>query len=261
MNKQINILFLLLNILIISCRNEMKLNNEDTKLLLANNSDTVIIGKTSLKKDLFDTINKKLYPDIKLDGIQPYHALFYYYEIEGIYINSNIFNCFNLKNGVPKINNVFDVIYIYPEISRYNFQFSDIVDYRIIHYNSYFYRQRSSSENLPYYIKEIIAINKNQIMIIFQDKSNYIDNDFYGIKNDTLYFSTYPSLKMDFNIKKAETTTNKYFKLAEGLGKVNLTTQLVSLPQDINELYINEVITKLINLRYGTNYEFNDIAE
>ena len=248
-----------------SCNKQSKglnLSIKDDKSFLINSEDTIKIGNNSLKKNLFQGLNSELYPTIQNDGTNPPNRLEVYDEIEGIYINSKIFNCFNFENGeITKIDNEFDIFFIYPEMSRYNFQFSETLGYRIFHYLGYLYEEPSNRQNLPYFVKNITQKDYNSLVITYTDNSNTMDK---RNKVDTLIMSTYPAIKFEFlinNLNDFQKST-QYIKLSDDiLNEINITIPKNSMPQDINELYLKEIITKLLNKKFNTSINTNQILE
>ena len=246
--------------------NELKLNIIDVDSYLINGDDTVKLGNNSLKKDLFQGLNSELYPTIQNDGSNPPNRIDVYDEIEGIYINSKIFNSFKSENGqIKKIDDEFDILFIYPEMSRYNFQFSEVLGYRIFHYLGYLYSDPSNGQNLPYYVQKITQMDKNSLNITYTDNSNFISNSVDKLnKIDSLVFSTYPAIKIDFSNKDliGFQKSSQYIKLSDELLKdINISIPTNSIPQDINELYLREVITKLVNKKFNLNLKTNEILE
>jgi hypothetical protein len=254
-------------LIIVSCsspnfRNEREIKIKNNICFLTDNNDTLKLGVKSLEKDLFQGLNAELFPNIQYDGMQPPQEIGVYDEIQGIYINSKLYDCFKIENGhIKKTDNEFDILFIYPEVSRYNFQYGGTLGYRIFHYLGYLYQEPSSRQNLPYYVQNITKLNSNKLLISYVDNSNYFgEKD----KKDTLVFSTFPNLKMEFyyNNLAGFQKSNEYIKLSEDVIKdVNITIPFNTLPQDITELYMREIITHLVNLKFNKKLNTNKIIE
>lgn len=250
---------------IFSCNqqgNELKMTVKGDSCFFIDNKDTIKLGSIRLKKDLFQGLNTELFPNIQNDGMNPPQQIDVYYEIAGIYINSKIFDCFDLNNGsIKKIDNAFDILFIYPEMSRYNFQFSQVLGYRVFHYLGFLYQEPSCRQNLPYYVQYIAKRDNNGFLLTYIDKSNYMgEKD----KKDTLIFSTFPTVKIQFSDKNLGSFQQsiEYIKLSDEIIKeVNLSIPANSLPQDITELYLREIITQLVNIKFNSKLKTNDIIE
>ncbi len=256
---------LLLVLSFISCNKhskDIKLIIKDDNSYLINGEDTIKLGNNSLKKDLFQGLNAELYPTIQNDGSNPPDRIDIYDEIEGIYINSKIFDSFRAEKGeITKIDNNFDILFIYPEMSRYNFQFSETLSYRIFHYSGYLYTEPSNRQNLPYFVNKITQKDNNSLLMTYTDKSNFMGN----MNNiDTLVFSTYPAIKFEFSNKDLSgiQKSSLYIKLSDDiLNEINISTPPNTIPQDINELYLREIITKLLNKKFNSSLNTNEILE
>lgn len=243
-------------------RNEMKLNIVDINSYLINGEDTVNLGNNTFKKDLFQGLKAELFPTIQNDGSNPPDRIDIYDEIEGIYINSKIFDSFRAEKGeITKIDNNFDILFIYSEMSRYNFQFSETLSYRIFHYSGYLYAELSNRQNLPYFVNKITQKDNNSLLMTYTDKSNFMGN----MNNiDTLVFSTYPAIKFEFSNKDLSgiQKSSLYIKLSDDiLNEINISTPPNTIPQDINELYLREIITKLLNKKFNSSLNTNEILE
>ena len=260
-----NVVLFLLILTFISCNKQSKglnLSTKDDKSYLIDSEDTIKLGNNNLSKNLFQGLNSELYPTIQNDETNPPNRLDVYDEIEGIYINSKIFNCFNFENGeITKNDNEFDILFIYPEMSRYNFQFSETLGYRIFHYLGYLYEEPSNGQNLAYFVKKITQKDNNSLFMTYTDNSNTMDK---RNKVDTLIMSTYPTIKFEFlnnNLSDFQKST-QYIKLSDDiLNEIYITIPKNSIPQDINELYLKEIITKLLNKKFNTNLNTNQILE
>ena len=224
---------------------------------LVNQDDTTEIGIISLGKYLFKEMNTNLFPKVFADANKPPQVEDIFFDIAGIYVNERIYDYFRLKDEIPvKIENSFDVIFIFPEISRYNFQFSEIVNFRIFHYFGYFYQEYSSSENLPYFVNRITKHDNNSAVISYQDKTNSL-----GYYEDSLILTTYPRIMIKFNnpsIKPFQ-PSEKYIKISNERSDIELSIPVDQLPQDMTEKYITEIITKLVNLKYNSNFTSSQI--
>jgi hypothetical protein len=245
---------------VLSCnqqKDERKMTVKGDSCFFIDGADTINLGRISLKKNLFKNIDKELFPKIQNDGLEPPQQIQVYSEIEGIYINSKIFECFDEENGkVKKNDNAFDVLFIYPEISRYNFQFSQTVDYRIFHYLGFLYQDHSSLQNLPYSVRQIAKKDNNSILLSYVVKSNDVQEDTENA--DTLILSTFPSIRIQFSDNNLQNFQKsiEYIKLSNELSKgINLSVPANSLPQDIIELYLRELITNLINVKFKTKFK------
>lgn len=256
---------LLLIFCICSCNQqgkELKMRVKGDCCFFINSKDTIKLGSISHKKDLFQGLNTELFPNTQNDGMDPPQQIDVYNDIEGIYINSKIFDCFDLKNGsIKKIDNAFDILFIYPEMSRYNFQFSQTLGYRVFHYLGFLYQEPSCGQNLPYYVQYIAKRDNNSFLITYMDKSNYMgEKD----KKDTIIFSTFPTIKIEFSDKNLGSfqQSTEYIKLSDEIIKeVNFCIPANSIPQDITELYLREIITQLVNIKFNTKLKTNDIIE
>jgi len=93
------------------------------------------------------------------------------------------------------------------------------------------------------------------------DKSNYMgEKD----KKDTIIFSTFPTIKIEFSDKNLGSfqQSTEYIKLSDEIIKeVNFCIPANSIPQDITELYLREIITQLVNIKFNTKSKTNDIIE
>lgn len=242
--------------------NEQNMIFREKSCYFINNKDSIKLGNLSLEKDLFKEMKTELFPNIQYEEEgQPPHQKKAYEEIQGIYINSKIFDSFIMEGEkIKKVGNDFDVLFIFPEKRRYNFQFNEVIRYRVFHYLGFLYQDPSSRQNLPCYVKNITKLNDNSIIISYEDKSNYMrDRD----KMDSLIFTTCPNIKLEFsneNVKGFQKTT-EYIKLSENMQNISLSVPTYSLPQDITEIYITEIITHLINLKYNSQYKTSDIIE
>jgi hypothetical protein len=266
MKKQYLILFII--VCLFSCNNqdkEHKIKVLDDKCYMVNSNDTMMIGDIRLKKALFQSLNTDLLSIIQnkeFDEFNPSEEeTLMDNSITGVYINSKIFDCFELKNGtINKIDNSFDILFIYPEMSRYNFQFSHSLGYRVLHYLGFLYQEPSCNQNLPYYVQNIIKRDDNSFLMTYSDKTTCLNlND----KEDSLIFSTYPKIKIEFSNKNLEgfQQSKEYFKLSDEIIKeVYITIPANTLPQDINELYIREIVTQIINIKFNTKLKTKDIV-
>jgi hypothetical protein len=236
------------------------ISNGDSSYFV-NSKDTINLGMNCFEKDLFLGLNTELFPNIQNEKQFP-EQIGVYDEIEGIYINSRLFDHFELEHSrINKKDNDFDILFIYPEISRYNFQFSEILSYRIFDYSGFLYQEPSARQNLPYYVQNISIINNNQLLITYIDKSSYMSDK---NKIDTLIFSTYPHIKFEFSDKDLMSLqqSTEYIKLSEEvLEEMNFSIPANSLPQDVTELYLTEVVTRLVNLKFDTKFKTNEIIE
>lgn len=243
---------------------ESKLILRGNNYFFQNNEDSIKIGTSSLSKDLFKDLAPNLFPNIQYSGIEPQQPIDVYYEIAGIYVSLKLFDCFTIENGKPKKqSNDFDVLLIYPEESRYNFQFNNITGYRIFHYHGFFYQVPSSRENLSYFIMDISIskYKKNTVVLKYVDKSNYIKGE-NTIENMVL--TVCPTISIEFKDKNQQVIqpNNQYILLSEDFNKnINVSIPGWILPQDFLEIYIQEIITHLINLKYSTNYKTEEIIE
>jgi hypothetical protein len=254
---------IILLLLFCSCNQqgkELKISIKGDFCFFINGKDTIKLGLISHKKDLFQGLNTELFPNIQNNGMDPPQQIDVYNDIEGIYINSKIFDCFDLKNGsIKKIDNAFDILFIYPEMSRYNSQFSQTLGYRVFHYLGFLYQEYSPGQNLPYYVQHITKKDDNSFLITYMDKSNYMgEKD----KKDTIIFSTFPTIKIEFSDKKLGSfqRSTEYIKLSDEIIKeVNFSIPANSIPQDISELYLKEIITQLVNIKFNTKLKTSDI--
>jgi len=237
---------------------ESKLILRGNNYFLKNSEDSIKIGTSALSMDLFKDLPANLYPNIQSTGIEPKQPIDIYFDIAGVYVSSKLFDCFTVENGKPKKQlNDFDVLFVYPEVSRYNFQFYNITGYRIFHYYGFFYQVPSSSENLSYFVTDINISKyiKNTLVFKYLDKSNYIKGDSI-IENMVL--TVYPKISIEFknNDQQVIQPSNQYILLSEDLNeKINFSLPGWILPQDFLEIYIQEIITHLINLKYFTNFK------
>ena len=77
---------------------ELKTTLKGNSFIIVDNNDTINLGCNSLKKDLFQGLSAELFPTIQNDGLNPPQQIDVYENIEGIYINSKIFDCFKLED-------------------------------------------------------------------------------------------------------------------------------------------------------------------
>jgi hypothetical protein len=101
----------------------------------------------------------------------------------------------------------------------------------------------------------------NSILLTYVDKSNFLgEND----KKDTLRFTTFPTIRIelsDNNLRCFQLSTD-YIKLAdEFLEAVNFTLPANTLPQDITELYMREIATRLVNAKFKISFKTNEIID
>jgi len=100
-----NILIIITLLSIYSC-DEQGVNNKMAVkgdcCFFINDKDSVKLGSVSLNKNLFQGLNIELFPNLQFEGSQPPQQIDVYSDIEGIYINSKIFDCFDLNNGSIK---------------------------------------------------------------------------------------------------------------------------------------------------------------
>jgi len=93
------------------------------------------------------------------------------------------------------------------------------------------------------------------------DKSNYMgEKD----KIDTIIFSTFPTIKIEFSDNNLGSfqQSKEYIKLSDEIIKeVDLSIPAKSIPQDITEFYLREIITTLVNIKFNTKLKTNDIIE
>lgn len=262
--------FLLVMMLVsFSCSQEKdagSLIRKGNQSLIIHNTDSVILGVNTLKKDLFKGLGIEFFPKNQYQEGGPPRPIDVYNEFEGIYINQKLFDCFEKRNGhTIKISNTFDVVYIYPEESRYNFFFNQKTNYRVFHYLGCLYQTASPQQNLPYYVQSIFQKDNNCLLFTYKDRSSFVDQGVDLGKVDSITFSTFPEIKIDFsnsNLKLWQ-RSNRYIKLSEDILKdMNLKISYLSSPQDITELYIREIVTKIVNLKNNTNdnLEEEDIA-
>ena len=146
-------------------------------------------------------------------------------------------------------------------MSRYNFQFSQAMGYRVFHYLGFLYQEPSCNQNLPYYVQYITKRDNNSFLITYMDKSNYMgEKD----KIDTIIFSTFPTIKIEFSDNNLGSfqQSKEYIKLSDEIIKeVDLSIPAKSIPQDITEFYLREIITTLVNIKFNTKLKTNDIIE
>ena len=135
------------------------------------------------------------------------------------------------------------------------------MNYRIFHYFGSFYQEPSNGENLPYDIKTIKKNNDNSFSVTYVDNSNYLN---LTGSIDTLIFYTFPNIKIEFsndnltNFQKSK----DYIKLTdEILEGISVPIPTNSLPQDVTEFYLTEIITKLLNIKFKTNFKTREIFE
>lgn len=247
--------------LLFSCRTkERQFVVSGDKCFMVSNADSLHIGSVYLDEGLFREYDSLIFPDENADIMLNPVIEKSLDKIVGIYINSRIFDCFQLTNGViNKMSNAFDVYLIYSEITRYNFQFGRAVGYRVSHYTGNFYQELSSSENLPYFVYNIVKQDDNSFKLTFVDKSNYMANH---NQSEDLRFIAYPRIQIE---NPNSTLVNifgssHYFKLSDKIiEETDISLKGYMLPQDYTEEFITEVITKLINLKYNINIKKSDI--
>ena len=229
-------------------------------------NDTLKLGNISFKKEFFQSANPIIFSNIQKYELSPKSEIDILNSIEGIYINSKMFDSFVIKNGKPQKNdNSFDILFIYPEVSRYNFQFNETLGIRIFHYFGFLYAERSNGQNLSYYVQSIKKTNNNNLLLQYIDKSTSTINSGEGEdKLDSLDLSTFPKIKFNFSNKNLESfqSSKNYIKLSDEIIKeIKLSLSPGMLPQDINELYLREIVTKLVNINFRTNFSTNEIIE
>jgi len=258
--------YLLLTLLFFCCsckkNKEQVLMSKGDSYFFNNGKDSILIGRKNLDSNLFQRCSNELFPNgILAKSIEPGNSENISDYITGIYMNSKMLDCFELVDGKPKKqSNEFDFIYVYPEISRYNFQIYQNLGYRIFHYTGNLFQEPSSRENLPYYVQKITKINGNKISFFYINKSDALITDW---NIDTLTLSTFPTIQFNFfneDDKNFQGTTNSYIKLSKEItSDMNVLFSTSELPQDMTELYLSEIITKLVNLKYNTKFKKSEI--
>lgn len=237
--------------------NEIFISNDSINIKALDGN--INLGKIYLKNDTHFTgiINNQNFNDINNQNFfGSDHNLAI---LEGIYINRSIFDCFEIiDNDVFVVDPSFDILYIYPEISRYNFQFMSKINYRIFQYHGWFYRENSSRSNLSWNVKEFDLSNDN-FKIYFENNSTTLNSQTI----DTLKLTYHPRIKVKYFNERMNSNFNygkyEYFKLNKELFKdININISIENLPQDNLEYLFNEIVTKIINLKYNTDYSTQD---
>ena len=106
-------------------------------------------------------------------------------------------------------------------------------------------------------VNSIIKKDDNSLFISFTDKAN-----FHVEEKDTIIMTIYPEIKLEGFRDRQFHPTDVFFKATDELSsKVKLKVPYISSPQDLTEIYITELITELLNLKYDTKFTSEEIFE
>lgn len=246
------LIIILIELLLCNCNREnsvFKLKYKNNFAYLVRGKDSIQIGNTYLNKNTFEISNSCIYSSSFANEYE-FQIPDANFAIEGVYINNNFFDAFTLNNGELKKDNCFDIIILYPEIERNNFRSVIIKNYKIIEFYGFSYSDPSPFQNLPNTIDSIYRIDLNKIGFSHIDTIN---------KLNIKALQVFP--KIIFELENKQFQRSKYYiKLSnEFLSDINIKLQDgFYLPQDITEIYVDEIITKLLNKRFGINCKKED---
>lgn len=264
-----NIAFLISSTFFCSCNqnfNNQILLEEGDHCFFIENNDSIKFGNINLKENLFQNSDTSLFPNIQEDlNNQLIESNILIDTIQGIYINKSLFDCFEMRDGkIIKINNAFDIVFLYPELSRYNYQVSRLTNYKVVSYFGFMFVEPSPRQNLPMVVHSVNKINDNELSIIYNEKTSLFD-DSYVL--DTISLKLFPKIQMKYSNTNLQSfqlhgDSSEYIKLKdEFISGINIPIPDYTFPQDVTELYLREIITKVLNLKYKTNFKTEEIIE
>lgn len=144
----------------------------------------------------------------------------------------------------------FDILYLYAEVDRYNYQFSSDSAYRIFQYNGWMFRKGSARQNLSHDVKA--ARFSNDGVILYYD-------------NDSLKITLKPKIDVTYYDQNdiGNFAHGQYYKKLDPafVNGLQITISEYDYPQDYLEKMGNELVTKILNQKFSTHLKSYQIMK